>query len=448
MKNKVALQKRKARPTIDVTLPKEDVINVEQFVLLRANEIKNIEQSIKQSDKLKIRLPNQRLPHYLRRRANSYNSKIKKFPHRIRNYSNRKSNSNSKWLATHIWHAKRMKMINLYSFKIASFPTLKCYKHLIKCSKISSVIHDRSYWTTFIASRNDAYIENHFEQISNNMNLYFFHVNNIILGEVHCHISASKMIIISHPLLEQKVRISLNDCKISFSVLQHSIFDLYGEQSISKIKETLMSENGCESDFSNLDKFPSHYNNGAYSFGYNFASPKRIIFNGESSIDNIDDTKFGWINTSCFQMNRATLLVPKLLTKRVWIQFIMKNVKACGIDNISSFYFENKLPFYPQDYNINFSEFNIPDLTECHFRPKESDDSLYWCFIHVIKGVAKKHSAIFYNNKNIGVITKSQFNMTEGKVCCVGYINVKINNIEVEIDSSDQMIIGKLTLIS
>ncbi|KAG6903119.1 hypothetical protein C0995_004666 [Termitomyces sp. Mi166 len=49
------------------------------------------------------------------------------------------------WLETHIWHAKRMKMDNMWGYRLAVHPTEKSYRPSHRASVHGSIIHDASY---------------------------------------------------------------------------------------------------------------------------------------------------------------------------------------------------------------------------------------------------------------------------------------------------------------
>lgn len=55
----------------------------------------------------------------------------------------------AKRLSTHIWHAKRMKMKDMWGYRIALHPTEKCFQRLQKSSLRSCVIQDASFMQHF-----------------------------------------------------------------------------------------------------------------------------------------------------------------------------------------------------------------------------------------------------------------------------------------------------------
>ncbi|KAG8901959.1 hypothetical protein FRB99_004993 [Tulasnella sp. 403] len=50
------------------------------------------------------------------------------------------------WLETHIWHAKRMKMENLWGYRLALHPTEKAFRSSYRASTTTSILHDSSYY--------------------------------------------------------------------------------------------------------------------------------------------------------------------------------------------------------------------------------------------------------------------------------------------------------------
>ncbi|KAK7056731.1 Ribonucleases P/MRP protein subunit pop1 [Paramarasmius palmivorus] len=52
---------------------------------------------------------------------------------------------NKRWLETHIWHAKRMKMENMWGYRLAVTPTEKSFRPSHRASLHGSILHDASY---------------------------------------------------------------------------------------------------------------------------------------------------------------------------------------------------------------------------------------------------------------------------------------------------------------
>lgn len=53
------------------------------------------------------------------------------------------------WLETHIWHAKRMHMANMWGFRIAVQPTEKSFRPSHRAAVHGSILHDASYLSLF-----------------------------------------------------------------------------------------------------------------------------------------------------------------------------------------------------------------------------------------------------------------------------------------------------------
>jgi ribonuclease P/MRP protein subunit POP1 len=62
--------------------------------------------------------------------------------------------SKKHWLETHLWHAKRMKMVHKWDRTIALTPTQKSFRPAYRASKHGVSIYDASYlhWTAVDAS--------------------------------------------------------------------------------------------------------------------------------------------------------------------------------------------------------------------------------------------------------------------------------------------------------
>ncbi|KAJ7254397.1 NUC188 domain-containing protein [Mycena haematopus] len=118
----------------------------------------------------------QTLPRHLRRRAASHD--VRRVPLRLRDRAKQEMNAVKKkalarfrpkqgkdkrlsrtetfikrqrdksWLETHIWHAKRMKMQNMWGYRLAVTPTEKAFRPSHRASVHGSILHDASYQST------------------------------------------------------------------------------------------------------------------------------------------------------------------------------------------------------------------------------------------------------------------------------------------------------------
>ncbi|EFO83425.1 hypothetical protein CRE_03173 [Caenorhabditis remanei] len=174
-----------SRPIIE----KPRFIAVEKFVEARTNSIAQLLKAI-DNDALVSgevtkgpRTAAQRLPRHMRRRAMAYD--VRRFPRTMRGFAeshliskhakkcpsrfarrrtantrNKFGRSTSKkgiWLSTHVWHAKRFRMIQKWGFKIADRSFQRGFRAVLRDSNRNCVIRDRSYYTCLTIMSTDAY---------------------------------------------------------------------------------------------------------------------------------------------------------------------------------------------------------------------------------------------------------------------------------------------------
>lgn len=150
-------------------------LNIVNHVSGRIKELKKLYNDI--STKKSEMLIHQQLPNHMRRRAMSHNPKripvkyrkihisqmqksglnssngAKKRPSRkyrrkpcnlLKEYNRRKQNN--VWLETHIWHAKRFRMLNLWGYRIPFTTNDKRYRASYKAVKSHCMLQDMSYY--------------------------------------------------------------------------------------------------------------------------------------------------------------------------------------------------------------------------------------------------------------------------------------------------------------
>ncbi|KAM0789941.1 hypothetical protein ACM66B_006781 [Microbotryomycetes sp. NB124-2] len=153
------------------------IIEVDKFVEARNFEIAAMVKAMKSSKEALTQRAFQSLPRHLRRRAASHN--VRRLPSRLRvrarqevppdsakpkpktrnmlgkkrifKFVNRadvlKRRQRFKtWLETHMWHAKRMHMINIWGHRLATKPTMKAFRSSYRASKHGVLVHDASYY--------------------------------------------------------------------------------------------------------------------------------------------------------------------------------------------------------------------------------------------------------------------------------------------------------------
>ncbi|KAG0280188.1 hypothetical protein BGZ96_001647 [Linnemannia gamsii] len=147
-----------------------DVVN---FAEARAFEINALHKAMESSRNAAAQRAFQSLPRNLRRRAASHN--IKRLPVRLRDRAKREVESDpvkkgkkpdnrykrrrsgtlaeeylrrqgtKRWLETHIWHAKRMKMVEIWGYKLAEHSNEHGIKSAYKSSHHQCILQDSSY---------------------------------------------------------------------------------------------------------------------------------------------------------------------------------------------------------------------------------------------------------------------------------------------------------------
>ncbi|MBW0529779.1 hypothetical protein O181_069494 [Austropuccinia psidii MF-1] len=154
-------------------------LDVERFINARSFEIGAMEKAMKSAREAGSLRAFQTLPRHLRRRTASHVAR--RVPSRLRSksrfemknskpkvqtrsiarklrykaYKNQHRTSKllkrqypkKQWLATHIWHAKRTKMVDIWGFRLAQTPTEKCYRSTYRANKHGFTLHDLSYYT-------------------------------------------------------------------------------------------------------------------------------------------------------------------------------------------------------------------------------------------------------------------------------------------------------------
>ncbi|GAA5822516.1 hypothetical protein JCM5353_005466 [Sporobolomyces roseus] len=155
-------------------------IEVEKFAQARAFEITAMQRAMKSAKEAGTQRAFQSLPRHLRRRAASHN--IRRLPLRLRERAKaevpkdaakpkkvsrkmrgrhqkvrpgmkaelfKKRQRTKLWLDTHVWHAKRMHMIEIWGHKLAEKPTEKAYRSSYRAAFHGAMVHDASYYQYF-----------------------------------------------------------------------------------------------------------------------------------------------------------------------------------------------------------------------------------------------------------------------------------------------------------
>ncbi|KLO07616.1 POP1-domain-containing protein [Schizopora paradoxa] len=147
-------------------------IDVEKFVEARAYEVGAMQEAMEKASEASSSRVWQSLPRHFRRRAASHD--VRRVPARLREKARAEMDPPKKqarkrvpqmgkskqisrtedfllrqkdktWLETHIWHAKRMKMENMWGYRLAVQPTEKSFRPSHRASLHGSILHDCSY---------------------------------------------------------------------------------------------------------------------------------------------------------------------------------------------------------------------------------------------------------------------------------------------------------------
>lgn len=167
----------------------DTAVNIMRFVKARKNEIKFITSVIE--TKLPKRVI-QQLPRHMRRRAASHNpkrlprrlreramkelEKVKKAKRPSRKFRRKPSKlleeynrrqRNHIWLETHIWFAKRFKMIDIWGYKLPLYSNEKCLKALYQSAMQYALLQDISYYGCIELSGKEETLLKQLSQLTN-----------------------------------------------------------------------------------------------------------------------------------------------------------------------------------------------------------------------------------------------------------------------------------------
>ncbi|KAF8582845.1 POP1-domain-containing protein [Ramaria rubella] len=155
-------------------------IDVEKFTEARSFEIAAMQSAMESAQGSSTQRAWQALPRALRRRAASHD--VRRVPVRLREKARAemdpakrkalgrkppkrgkakqvtrtqsflKRQRDKTWLETHLWHAKRMHMKNVWGYRLSETPTEKSYRPSHRSAIRASIIHDTSYMCTISIS--------------------------------------------------------------------------------------------------------------------------------------------------------------------------------------------------------------------------------------------------------------------------------------------------------
>lgn len=186
-----------------------------------------------------------------------------------------------RWLPTHIWHAKRAKMIKRWEWNIPNEPTQRCYRSTSRSSRIKgAVAFDTSYMNTFVINNditNNEELEKYFKRVTKGkLNLkslkaglawdgyvYDYEDSKDPLGKILVVQAGTKILGRVHPSIFTTVfsqllnwfreteGVSIHDCKYSLASIE-----IAGPKALTALQSICFSEKECKSfrNFMNLHK--------------------------------------------------------------------------------------------------------------------------------------------------------------------------------------------------
>lgn len=280
------------------------------------------------------------------------------------------------WLETHLWHAKRCKMIDYWGFKIAAHLNEKCLKSTFRSSTTGALLHDFSYWKPF---RLESLNLLKFSENYGNSSILDFYI--VSAGVQLCPIKLfmttfEKPMMLLHPasietgiLDHPAFKSFIESYEITYSCCEESTcnFKLQGSKSESVLTQLFKLKN--------IENFPlrllildprtasSDQDSVILSredFDKMFHDPSNIpsddeinklkseLFIPSVSIPNSSHFPVS-ITKSC--NSEYFLTCPRKWARVVWYSLNkIKPVKVAGIEQIDMISFENKVPVFPKDF--------------------------------------------------------------------------------------------------
>ena len=178
-------------------------LSVTELVDARHFEIQAMEAALKNANQFTgLQQIHQTIPRHLRRRQASNN--VKRLPVKYRaqaadrtispsvKKSKRKHHRNPQriflqrtdWLETHIWHSKRMKMVDKWGMKLALENNQKSQRFVYKSLQNDCVMYDASYYSCLLVEGNFKLLKRVFDEISD-PTMESMTSNRYVFGNVH-----------------------------------------------------------------------------------------------------------------------------------------------------------------------------------------------------------------------------------------------------------------------
>lgn len=354
---------------------RHDEIDVQNFVNERESDIKILEKSINSSRKKTMLF--QRLPFYRRRRTRSNFCKKQRSVRQKRRH----------YLKTHVWYAKRFKMIKLDNVGIPIKRNQKSSKFIYK-SQHRGFIFDESFKKSYVCFLNDT-------------NLRQFNINYNLINKVQLIQTEEGYI---EAIVTEKICILLlpMGMNCNFDVLAY--FDCL--ISLIKINDEFIKD---------------------FYMDVDGAIENKTIF----YVENINNYESG------------KLFLSSKDVMRIWLHFIKKGCIPICIEEMQRLALENDYMVYPFD-DVHSKMFKmLEDAQNTEFinkyerTPKskktsinfehlyiQTRDRVFFYIFELTKGVLNKNAFIYStDNQLVGRVIRGNFCFTKGKSKGLCYTN-------------------------
>lgn len=408
-------------------------IDVIDFAKARIGEIQALKKDIKDAKYRGARRVFQTLPKSMRRRAASHN--IKRLPTRLRlkaleeiekdpasvqksikkpscrrrnrrtkniQEMSEKRQNDKKWLETHIWHAKRAKMANLWGYRLALHPNEKCLKSSYAASRQGTFIHDGSYHLVyeFSGERLLDFVK-HMNLTEGCSEIYLESSGKLICPVVSILCQGEHLLWIFHPSAHQQAIAEIERIiapfQISLRKLDASIFHFMGLNRFSTLSTVLQQpikevEDQCVLDLSVEDprfNFPpttscdftqkntikpvsfwneqdrTSSNTGKSDKELNDLRSKNII-PGTKLVPTEDDPS---VPVLLYTLENSTfLMMPKGWARYFWRSFIYAGARFGGLEQVKRNLQEGGTAVFPYDFPGTGAYKNWADMVEVQLK--------------------------------------------------------------------------------
>lgn len=276
------------------------------------------------------------------------------------------------WLESHLWHAKRCKMIDYWGFRVSAHLNEKCLKSTFRSSKSGTLLHDFSYWQPYWI---ESFDKDKFCSVygcEDILDIIIEHDGIQICPLKIFTNTFTRSVMFIHPAAVQTKIFDNEGFQFflgSFSINLNPAFNdlctfkLHGPKSELVLNELF--------GISLIESFPLRI-----QFSDPRTTSKQVVFTKDYFNDSFLDSRViktdNYINsqkstllisnteTECSEMvtvavtkknSEYFLSCPKKWARIVWNKMTrIKPVKVAGIDQVDQISFENTEPVYPRDF--------------------------------------------------------------------------------------------------